>query len=50
MNETEIIIECPRCGEQCAVICGQGWDRDLAVCECGFEQKLETSTTFDYSE
>lgn len=33
-----------------AVLAAWAWDRDLAVCECGFEQKLETSTTFDYTE
>ena len=50
MNEHEIIVEFPICGEQCGVVYGCGWDYDFIFCTCGFEKRLTTSTTFDYSE
>ena len=50
MNEQEILIDCPRCGERCAVVYGCGFDYDFVFCDCGFETTLETSTEVDYSE
>jgi len=43
------VIICPDCGQQCAIIFGNGWDYDLAFCPCGYEKELETITYFDYS-
>ena len=50
MIDTEIVVECPECGEQCAVVYGCGWENDFIFCTCGFELFLNESTTFDYGE
>ena len=42
--------KCPQCQKTLAAIWGNGWDYDFIFCSCGFEQRLETSTEFDYSE
>lgn len=41
---------CPDCGKPLAKVYGNGWDYDFIFCSCGYEQILETSTMFDYSE
>ena len=41
---------CPDCGKPLATVYGNGWDYDFIFCSCGYEQILETSTMFDYSE
>lgn len=41
---------CPRCGADCAIVYGCGWDYDYIFCPvCNYEAELPTSTDPDDS-
>ena len=47
----EIHHDCPRCGADCLIIYGCGWDYDFAHCPiCGYEDELATNTIPDELE